>query len=570
MTLTRKIGRGGSADIWLATQVHLTGVERRYAVKHLHPDVAGRPEYQRRLQRELEIGLEVSHDHPNLVTTRGVETLLGNPAIVFELVEGPSLAAVRDRLRHWHTIRCIAHDLLSALAYLARRRVLHRDVSAGNILLDRDGTVRLGDFGMATWADGDSWRGTHVGTRAYRAPETLAAGCYTTASDLYSLGRVLWELCTGDVDADELPKDTPGDLRAVLRGLLQEQPRRRWTAQRALARLGSLDRDTAGAEIGAVASAWLATWGTVSGPPGHDSDRDTSAQGTTARQASSQEPESHSARHVRPRRWASVHLAAAATAALLVGAGGAMFLAQPSQPREGHEPALVHPTEPRVGDGSEAQHDAPSRRASSQDDRNDSQGGESTNGGKTDRHEQVSGRPTSPRKASMTASTRTEPTITKAVTEPAPDLLDQVIAPHARSEGDHDKRDRSDARRIANTLMPSQEAHDNEAAEKSLQLIEQGGQVVQTYAGPIGVSAGTRTAHGVVFEVVIKGEFYPIKAWGLVDSGERVRVDVEIAAAQHGGRFIISDWTWHDEKRVTFLLRDSAGMEVIVKEVKVR
>ncbi len=143
------LGAGGSAEVWRGSITLPTGLEQECALKRLKGELATRPLYQHRLKRELEIGLAVTRDHPNLVTTQTCEVIAGRPTIVMELVVGSALSTIDARL-DFDMIRYLATEVLAALAHLADKGVVHRDLSPANILIDHQGAVRVGDFGMAT------------------------------------------------------------------------------------------------------------------------------------------------------------------------------------------------------------------------------------------------------------------------------------------------------------------------------------------------------------------------------------------------------------------------------------
>ncbi|GAB4513590.1 MAG: hypothetical protein Tsb0020_31870 [Haliangiales bacterium] len=264
------LGAGGSAEVWRGSITLPTGLEQQCALKRLKGELATRPLYQHRLKRELEIGLAVTRDHPNLVTTQTCEVIAGRPTIVMELVVGAALSTIDARL-DFDMVRYLATEVLAALAHLADKGVVHRDLSPANILIDHQGAVRVGDFGMATWAEGDSWHGDVVGTEPYQAPEARAGGRYGCEADLYALGRILWELLTDDIDSSSLPRETPRDLRDVVNGLLAPQPRERWTASRALGRLARGDHAFVAAELGRMARGEVLT--TTKGAPAPDTRR---------------------------------------------------------------------------------------------------------------------------------------------------------------------------------------------------------------------------------------------------------------------------------------------------------
>ncbi|MBW3612954.1 MAG: serine/threonine protein kinase, partial [Chloroflexi bacterium] len=196
--LIERLASGGSAEVWRA---HDERLNRPVAIKRLHahllPDVASR----RRLAAEARAAAALSH--PAVVGVYDVDIGGESPVLVMELVEGESLAdrlAREGRLEPADAAR-IGAELGDALFHAHQQGVIHRDVKPGNVLIGRDGRVRLVDFGIAHSLAASAERltrtGTVVGTLRSMAPEQLAAGPITPRTDLYGLGAVLHEMLTG-------------------------------------------------------------------------------------------------------------------------------------------------------------------------------------------------------------------------------------------------------------------------------------------------------------------------------------------------------------------------------------
>lgn len=186
------IGRGGVGDVYRAIDV-TSG--RPVAVKFLR-DTPGSD--QRRFAAEVRT-LEV-FDHPNLVRLLDMGDRGGQAFLVTDLVDGGTLAhrIAAGPLAYGDTAR-IGAAVASALDYVHRRGVVHRDVKPGNILLGRGGEVRLADFGIARLVDaaGITTTGLAVGTPAYVAPEQIDTADVGPPADIYALGLVLLECLTG-------------------------------------------------------------------------------------------------------------------------------------------------------------------------------------------------------------------------------------------------------------------------------------------------------------------------------------------------------------------------------------
>jgi tRNA A-37 threonylcarbamoyl transferase component Bud32 len=196
--LERLIGSGGMAQVWEATDLVLG---RRVAVKVLHPHLAVDEALVARFRQEAVAAARLSH--PGIVGVYDTCSDGVNEAIVMELLDASTLRQHLDEhgpLDAETTVR-IALRLLDALEAAHRAGLVHRDVKPSNILLCRDGRVKIADFGIAKADDQTelTQEGTLVGTATYLAPEQLLGGQVDGRTDLYSLGIVLYECLTGRV-----------------------------------------------------------------------------------------------------------------------------------------------------------------------------------------------------------------------------------------------------------------------------------------------------------------------------------------------------------------------------------
>jgi serine/threonine protein kinase len=194
--LEHHLGHGGMASVYLARDEEL---ERSVAIKLLAESLADDQASRRRFLREARLAARLSH--PNVVRVYDAGEDEGRPYIVMECVEGETLAellARRGRLRPDEAIG-LALQACRGLEHAHAEGLIHRDVKPGNLLLARDGTLKIADFGIARAAEGTALTqaGTVLGTAAYLAPEQAAGEEVTAAADLYSLGAVLYELLTG-------------------------------------------------------------------------------------------------------------------------------------------------------------------------------------------------------------------------------------------------------------------------------------------------------------------------------------------------------------------------------------
>jgi serine/threonine-protein kinase len=195
--LGERLGSGGMARVYLA---HDRVLDRAVAVKMLHDDLVESEEVRARFLREARIFARL--EHPNIVKIHDVVARDEGVAMVMELVDGVDLSkAVRTRLpMPTEQVVGILRPVLDALAAAHAQGVVHRDVKPGNVLLGRDGRVKLSDFGIAKVVGGDTHltrTGEFLGTPTYIAPEQATGEDFGPAVDQYALGVTFYELLTG-------------------------------------------------------------------------------------------------------------------------------------------------------------------------------------------------------------------------------------------------------------------------------------------------------------------------------------------------------------------------------------
>jgi serine/threonine-protein kinase len=196
--LEELVGTGGMSSVFRARDRLL---ERRVALKVLHEHYTDDEGYVERFRREARVVAQLSH--PNIVTVidRGEDE--GRQFIVFELVEGRTLKDLLEeegRLPVRPALE-IALQVARGLAFAHEHGLVHRDVKPQNVILNGDGRAKVTDFGIARSRDiqGVTQTGMVLGTSNYVAPEQAQGGKVDRATDVYSLGVVLFELLTGEV-----------------------------------------------------------------------------------------------------------------------------------------------------------------------------------------------------------------------------------------------------------------------------------------------------------------------------------------------------------------------------------
>jgi beta-lactam-binding protein with PASTA domain/tRNA A-37 threonylcarbamoyl transferase component Bud32 len=194
--LIELLGQGGMATIYRARDSQL---ERDVAVKVLRAEYGRDPDFSSRFRQEAQAA--GSLNHPNVVAVYDYGQDEAGPYIVMELVDGEDLSSVIRRtgaLPPRQAAR-IAADVARALAAAHARGFVHRDVKPGNVLVGRDGRVKVADFGIArAVAEAQmTLPGTTLGSVHYFSPEQARGEPATTSSDIYALGIVLFELLTG-------------------------------------------------------------------------------------------------------------------------------------------------------------------------------------------------------------------------------------------------------------------------------------------------------------------------------------------------------------------------------------
>lgn len=189
------IGEGGMAVVYRALDHRLN---RDVAVKIMRDEMAADEEFRRRFCTESHAVAMLSH--PNIVAVYDVSHNDNVEYIVMELVDGITLKQYIERkgVVAWKEVVHFTKQISKALAHAHERGIIHRDIKPQNIMLLRDGTIKVGDFGIAA-LENEVYEnnGEAIGSIHYIAPEQARGECPDARSDIYSLGVMMYEMLTG-------------------------------------------------------------------------------------------------------------------------------------------------------------------------------------------------------------------------------------------------------------------------------------------------------------------------------------------------------------------------------------
>lgn len=204
-----QIGEGGMSIVYKAKDI-VTGKD--VAIKILKEDTLKNPTNIERFNREARATASLSH--PNIVRVITVGTQNGRPYMITDFIKGKTLRDVLDqrgRLSSQEALDAM-NQLCSAVLYAHQNNVIHRDIKPQNVFLTPDGTIKLGDFGIATFMNASNHvtrTQAVVGSVHYLAPEVAGGHIATPQSDIYALGVTFFELVTGNVPFEA---DNPVDV----------------------------------------------------------------------------------------------------------------------------------------------------------------------------------------------------------------------------------------------------------------------------------------------------------------------------------------------------------------------
>lgn len=193
--LLELIGSGGMANVYKAKCHRLN---RLVAIKILKSELAENAEFRRRFRDESLAVAQLSH--ANIVSIYDVSSAKGSDYIVMELIDGITLKQYMERRGHmdWREALHFITQIMRGLSHAHSRGIIHRDIKPQNIMVLRDGSVKVADFGIACLADAhQTLTQEALGSVHYISPEQAKGERLDTRSDIYSAGVVLYEMLTG-------------------------------------------------------------------------------------------------------------------------------------------------------------------------------------------------------------------------------------------------------------------------------------------------------------------------------------------------------------------------------------
>lgn len=241
--LLKPLGRGGMGVVWLAEHVLMN---RKVAIKLIRPELLSRPEAIEHFRREMRSAAKLHH--PNIASAYDAEQVDREHFFVMEYLEGETLREVMSRGPMPVTEACrIIRDVALGLDHAHSAGLIHRDIKPGNLMINRDGNVKILDFGLVNAVKSDFYEHfddsnllspSVAGTPSYMAPEQIRdAGRADARSDIYSLGRTFYSLLTGNVPPQSckpLP-NVPTAINALISRMTAVNPQERFSSAKDVA-----------------------------------------------------------------------------------------------------------------------------------------------------------------------------------------------------------------------------------------------------------------------------------------------------------------------------------------------
>ena len=253
-TIEREVGSGGMARVYLAT---LFAFDKPVAIKILHRHLSEDQDYIKRFHREARAAIKLPL-HPRVAFVHDSGRFDDFHFIVMEYVDGTTL---KDCLQHGRIsslehILDITRQILEALEFIQEHQIIHRDVKPSNVIIQRDGSVKLTDFGIAREIQAKDITQTDgiIGTPEYMSPEQASGGKIDIRSDVFSVGCVMYEMLAGTspfaaptalsslYKVMKMPPDPienhvpliPGYLGRLVHRALQKEPRHRFSSAKTM------------------------------------------------------------------------------------------------------------------------------------------------------------------------------------------------------------------------------------------------------------------------------------------------------------------------------------------------
>lgn len=198
--LERKLGVGGMATVWLAHALGPKSQHKRVVLKLMHDHYAENKDVRELFEEEARLAQRL--DHPNVVKVMATGRDQGRCFLAMEYVDGVDLRSAMQAHEGplWPALACaLVADACKGLGYAHGRKVVHRDMSPDNVMVDVEGKVRILDFGIARAEETEltTKTGLRKGKIRYMAPEYLRDHVANAQTDVYSMGASLHELVTG-------------------------------------------------------------------------------------------------------------------------------------------------------------------------------------------------------------------------------------------------------------------------------------------------------------------------------------------------------------------------------------